>query len=78
MTTDARDAQNFLRVLRDEVIPLYYARDADGLPRQWIDHMVESIATLAPRFSAHRMVQDYVRKCYLTAAGGLSSDMNRL
>ena len=40
--------------------------------------MVESIATLAPRFSAHRMVQDYVRKCYLTAAGGLSSDMNRL
>jgi glycogen phosphorylase len=37
--------------------------------------MVESIATLAPRFSAHRMVTDYVRKCYLVAAGGLSSDM---
>jgi starch phosphorylase len=75
--TDARDAQNLLRVMRDEVIPLFYDRDADGLPRQWIDRMVESIATLAPRFSAHRMVQDYVRKCYLVAAGGLSSDMNR-
>jgi glycogen phosphorylase len=75
--TDARDAQNLLKVLREEVIPLYYDRDADGLPRQWIDMMVESIATLAPRFSAHRMVQDYVTKCYLTAAGGLSSDMNR-
>lgn len=75
--TDARDAQNFLRALREEVIPLFYDRDADGLPRQWIDMMVESIATLAPRFSAHRMVQDYVRKCYLVAAGGLSSDMNR-
>jgi starch phosphorylase len=75
--TDQRDAQNLLRALRDEVIPLYYDRDADGLPRQWIDMMVESIATLAPRFSAHRMVQDYVRKCYLVAAGGLSSDMNR-
>jgi starch phosphorylase len=75
--TDQRDAQNLLKVLRDEVIPLYYDRDADGLPRQWIDMMVESIATLAPRFSAHRMVQDYVRKCYLVAAGGLSSDMNR-
>jgi len=75
--TDARDAQNLLRALRDEVIPLYYDRDADGLPRQWIERMVESIATLAPRFSAHRMVTDYVRKCYLVAAGGLSSDMNR-
>ena len=63
--------------LRDEVIPLFYDRDADGLPRQWIEMMVESIATLAPRFSAHRMVMDYVRNCYLVAAGGLSSEMNR-
>jgi starch phosphorylase len=75
--TDNRDAQNLLKALREEVIPLYYDRDADGLPRRWIEMMVESIATLAPRFSAHRMVQDYVRKCYLVAAGGLSSEMNR-
>jgi starch phosphorylase len=75
--TDNRDAQNLVKALREEVIPLYYDRDADGLPRRWIEMMVESIATLAPRFSAHRMVQDYVRKCYLVAAGGLSSEMNR-
>jgi starch phosphorylase len=75
--TDERDAQNLVRVLRDEVIPLFYERDADGLPRQWIQMMVESIATLAPRFSAHRMVMDYVRNCYLVAAGGLSSEMTR-
>jgi starch phosphorylase len=75
--TDSRDAQNLINVVREEVIPLFYERDADGLPLRWIDMMVESIATLAPRFSAHRMVQDYVRKCYLVAAGGLSSDMNR-
>jgi starch phosphorylase len=75
--TDSRDAHNLLRVLRDEVIPLYYERDADGLPQQWISMMVESIATLAPRFSAHRMVMDYVRNCYLVAAGGLSSEMTR-
>jgi starch phosphorylase len=75
--TDERDAQNLIRVLRDEVIPLFYERDADGLPRQWIEMMVESIATLAPRFSAHRMVMDYVRNCYLVAAGGLSSEMTR-
>lgn len=75
--TDARDAQNLIEALRDEVIPLFYDRDADGLPRRWIEMMVESIATLAPRFSAHRMVMDYVRKCYLVAAGGLSSEMYR-
>jgi glucan phosphorylase len=72
-----RSCLALLRVLRDEVIPLFYERDADGLPRQWIEYMVESIATLAPRFSAHRMVMDYVRQCYLVAAGGLSSDMTK-
>jgi len=75
--TDNRDAQNLVDALRNEVIPLFYDRDADGLPRRWIEMMVESIATLAPRFSAHRMVQDYVRNCYLVAAGGLSSEMSR-
>jgi starch phosphorylase len=75
--TDSRDAASLLDVLSNEVIPLFYERDADGLPRQWIEHMVESIATLAARFSAHRMVMDYVRQCYLVAAGGLSSDMTK-
>ncbi|MEM8864766.1 MAG: alpha-glucan family phosphorylase [Planctomycetota bacterium] len=74
--TDKRDADRLLEVLRDEVIPLFYDRDADGLPQAWIDHMKDSIATLAARFSAHRMVSDYVRHCYLPAAGGLSSEMN--
>jgi starch phosphorylase len=74
--TDARDAQNLLSVLRDEVIPLFYDRDADGLPGQWIAYMVESIATCAARFSAHRMVTDYVESAYLVAAGGRSSDMS--
>lgn len=75
--TDNRDTDNLYRVLRNEVVPLFYERDADGLPRQWIDMMIESIVTLAARFSAHRMVSDYVKKCYLVAAGGLSSEMNR-
>lgn len=74
--TDARDADNLMSVLRDEVIPLFYDRDADGLPHQWIDMMKESIATCAARFSAHRMVIDYVENSYLVAAGGLSSDMS--
>ena len=74
--TDERDATQLFDVLSNEVVPLFYDRDADGLPRGWIDSMIDSIATLAARFSAHRMVQDYVKHCYLPAAGGLSSEMS--
>jgi len=73
---DDRDADQLMRVLRDEVVPLFYDRDADGLPQEWIERMTNSIATLAARFSAHRMVMDYVEKSYLVAAGGLSSSMD--
>lgn len=73
---DARDGEDLVRVLAEEVIPLFYLRDADGLPHEWIARMTNSIATLAARFSAHRMVVDYVQKAYLVAAGGLSSDMS--
>ena len=50
---------------RDEVIPLYYDRDRDGLPREWIARMKRAIRTLGWRFSADRMVMDYVLKCYI-------------
>jgi starch phosphorylase len=72
---DRRDGEDLIRVLEEEIIPIFYNRDADGLPIQWIDRMMNSIATLAARFSAHRMVVDYVQQAYLVAAGGLSSDM---
>jgi starch phosphorylase len=74
---DARDAAALFHVLQHEVIPLYYRRDAYGLPQAWIARMKRSIRTLGWRFNADRMVLDYVQKCYLPAAGGVSSDMNR-
>jgi starch phosphorylase len=73
---DARDAASMLRVLRDEVIPLYYERDRDGLPREWIARMKRAIRTLGWRFSADRMVMDYVLRSYIPAAGGTSSDVS--
>lgn len=73
---DERDAEFLMQVLQDEVVPLFYDRDADGLPREWIERMTDSIATLAARFSAHRMVMDYVQKSYLVAAGGVSAQMD--
>lgn len=74
--TDVRDGEDLYRVLIEQVIPLYYDRDIDGLPRNWVKRMMNSISSLGWRFSADRMVADYVNNAYLPAAGGLSCDMN--
>ena len=73
---DSRDAHALMAALRDEVVPLYYDRDRDGLPRQWIARIKWAIRTLGWRFSADRMVMDYVQKAYIPAAGGTSSDVS--
>ena len=49
---DSRDGEDLYRVLRETVIPLYYQRDRDGLPRNWIKRMKRTIRTLGFRFSA--------------------------
>jgi glycogen phosphorylase len=72
-THDARDADALTGVLRDKVVRRYYERDGDGLPREWIAQVKRAIRTLGWRFSAQRMVMDYVLKCYIPAAGGTSS-----
>jgi starch phosphorylase len=74
---DRNDGEDLYRTLRDEVIPLYYQRDRDGLPRGWIKRMKRTIRTLGWRFNADRMVMDYTLKCYVPAAGGTSSDMSQ-
>jgi glycogen phosphorylase len=73
---DSRDGDYLYRVLREQVIPLYYQRDRDGLPTGWIKRMKRTIRTLGWRFNADRMVMDYTSKCYVPAAGGTSSDMS--
>ncbi len=72
---DSRDGEDLYRVLHDELIPLYYQRDKDGLPRGWIKRMKRTIRTLGWRFSADRMVMDYTLKGYIPAAGGTSSEI---
>jgi len=73
---DRRDSEDLYRVLREEVIPLYYQRDRDGLPHGWIKRMKRTIRTLGWRFNADRMVMDYTLKCYVPAVGGTSGDMS--
>jgi starch phosphorylase len=72
---DSRDGEDLYRTLHDELIPLYYQRDRDGLPLGWIKRMKRTIRTLGWRFNADRMVMDYTLKCYVPAAGGTSSEI---
>lgn len=52
------------RLLEDVVAPLYYRTGLDGVPRGWVGMMKESIRSCAPRFSARRMVKEYVERYY--------------
>lgn len=72
---DARDAEALYRVLESEIVPLYYDRGEDGVPTGWMQRVKRSIATLIWRFSADRMMQDYVNEAYLPAAIGSSCRM---
>jgi starch phosphorylase len=72
---DARDGDALVDVLSHEVVRLYYERDRDGLPREWISRVKHAIRTLGWRFSADRMVMDYVLKAYIPSVGGTSSDI---
>ena len=74
---DTRDGEDLYRTLREEVIPLYYQRDRDGLPRGWIKRMKRTIRTLGWRFNADRMVMDYTLRCYVPAAGGTGQVQGR-
>jgi starch phosphorylase len=62
---DRQDSENLYRVLTEKVVPCFYNRDAQGLPRQWIAMMRHAMATLVPRFSTNRMLQEYTREYYL-------------
>jgi starch phosphorylase len=74
---DERDHKALIETLTKEVVPLYFKRDATGLPREWIARQKNAFRTLAWRFNADRMVMDYVRHGYLPAAGGVSCIMPR-
>ncbi len=62
---DNEDAVALYRMLQDRVVPLYYERDEDDIPREWVAMMKEASATAAHQFSTHRMVRDYAREAYI-------------
>ncbi len=64
---DQVEAEALYHLLECEVVPTFYDRRADGLPRRWISLMKSSIEQLCFRFNTHRMIREYTEKFYLTA-----------
>jgi starch phosphorylase len=65
---DRLEAEAIYGLLEKEVIPLYFDRGPDGLPRRWIDMMKNSMASICVRFNSHRMIEDYMDDYYVQAA----------
>jgi glycogen phosphorylase len=65
---DASEAEALYERLEQEVVPEFYSRDEKGIPVAWVARMRESMASLTPRFSASRAVQEYTEDHYLPAA----------
>ncbi len=67
---DERDAEQLHRLLGDAVVPTFYGREQDGLPAGWIRLMKASLRSIAPRFSASRMLAEYVAGPYHRSSAG--------
>lgn len=65
---DAADAESLYSLLENEVVPLFYKRDADDVPRDWVRVMKEAIRSAAPVFCTRRMVKEYTERFYVPAA----------
>jgi len=63
---DEADSQSLYNLLEHVIIPLYYKKDKNGLPVEWIERMKASMRTVIPMFNTHRMLQEYMEQMYLT------------
>ena len=66
---DYTDAESLYTLLEEQVVPQYYYHDQDGLPARWLKTIKQSLRTLVPMYSSHRMLKDYLRNYYMPAAG---------
>ena len=71
---DDHDATRLFDLVEKEVIPLFYDRDASGLPTGWLAKVKSSMIRYGPRFSADRMLREYAETWYAPARGGRGSD----
>ena len=62
---------HILDVLENDIIPMYYARDESGVPRQWVSHMQNARELIQNEFNATKMLRNYIEKMYVPAIASL-------
>ncbi len=68
LAQDAADSAELYRLLEEEIVPRFFTRDGDGVPRRWVEVMRGSVEASIWRFSTARMLGEYVERLYLPAA----------
>jgi starch phosphorylase len=66
--TDDQVAASLYQVLEEQVLPLFQARNDQGLPAGWVEKMIQSAARIGRQFSSERMVTEYLELCYVPAS----------
>jgi glycogen phosphorylase len=66
--TDAADADTLYRLLEEQIVPAFYERDERHVPRRWVQVVREAMRSNLPRFSARRMLKQYITEMYAPAA----------
>lgn len=61
---DTRDADSLYTMLSNDIIPIFYQRDKNGIPKKWVDRMRNAMRTIIPVYNTHRMVAEYSKKYY--------------
>jgi starch phosphorylase len=65
---DQVESQAVYQMLEGEILPMFYSRGRDGLPREWVRRMKHAMRTVCPVFNCYRMVREYTERLYLPAA----------
>jgi starch phosphorylase len=68
---DVADAESLYRLLEEQIVPLYYDRDQNGIPHGWVRMAKESLRSIVPHFSASRMLKEYTTRMYVPACTGV-------
>src|ERR1043166_8748587 len=63
---DRVDSANLYKALTEEVIPCFFDRDEQGIPRRWLRKIRHAMVTIVPQFHTGRVVREYTEKYYLT------------
>jgi len=58
------DSANLYQTLTEQIVPMFFNRDLNGIPREWLQRVRRSMATLVPQFTTDRMVKEYTTKYY--------------